>query len=49
MADEKKKVLIYWIIGIVILLIILFASSMINITILDPLPFNNITLQINIT
>lgn len=45
--DNKK--LLYWAIGITILFVLILASSMIGITVLDPQSLNNVTININIT
>lgn len=51
MAEEKKPILkpIYVVIIIIILFIIITGISLINITVLDPGPFTNITINLNIT
>lgn len=46
---ENKKRWIYLIIAIIIIFILLFATSMVGVTVLDTQSINNITLQINIT
>lgn len=50
MPEEKKnKTILYVIIAVVVFAIILFNMGMVNITVLDPQPFENITIHINIT
>ena len=50
LSEEKnKKKLIYILIAIIIIIALIISSSMINITVLDAQPFNNLTLRINIT
>lgn len=50
--EEKKKShhkMFYIIIVILLLIIIVMSIGTVNITILDPQPFQNLTLNINIT
>lgn len=50
MSEQKKsKTWIYVLIVLGIAVLSLLSSSMINITVLDPQPFTNLTLMVNLT